>query len=125
MTKFKRRPLAGMIYAVTFGLTSTAAFAETGTVLEEIVVTAQKRAQVLNDVSVSVTAVTAENIKDLRIESATDIAKISPNVDIKTTLGGTNPAVTIRGIGLNDFNVNNNPSVGIYIDDVFLTSSIK
>ena len=90
--------------------------------LEEVIVTAQKRAQNLNDVSISVTAATAKDISDLRIETAIDIAKLSPNVDIKSTLGGLNPAITVRGVGLNDFNVNNNPSVGVYVDEVFLTS---
>lgn len=90
--------------------------------LEEIVVTAQKREQSLNDVAVSVNAATSEDIKNMRMTSAADIAAISPNVDFKSTLGGANPAITIRGIGLNDFNVNNNPSVGVYVDEVFVTS---
>ena len=94
----------------------------TSAVLEEVIVTAQKRTQNLNDVSISVTAATAQDIIDLRIETALDIAKLSPNVDIKPTLAGLNPAITVRGVGLNDFNVNNNPSVGIYVDEVFLTS---
>ncbi len=90
--------------------------------IEEIVVTAQKREQSLNDVAVSVNAASAEEIKNMRMTSAADIAAISPNVDFKSTLGGANPAITIRGIGLNDFNVNNNPSVGVYVDEVFVTS---
>ena len=90
--------------------------------LEEVIVTAQKRAQNLNDVSISVTAATAQDISDMRIETALDIAKLAPNVDIKSTLAGLNPAITVRGVGLNDFNVNNNPSVGVYVDEVFLTS---
>ena len=90
--------------------------------LEEVIVTAQKRAQNLNDVSISVTAATAQDISDMRIETPLDIAKLAPNVDIKSTLAGLNPAITLRGVGLNDFNVNNNPSVGVYVDEVFLTS---
>ena len=58
----------------------------------------------------------------MRIETPLDIAKLAPNVDIKSTLAGLNPAITLRGVGLNDFNVNNNPSVGVYVDEVFLTS---
>lgn len=90
--------------------------------LEEVVVTAQKREQALNDVSIAINAFTAEEMRSLRVEDATDIAQLLSNIDIKGTLGGVNPAVTVRGVGLNDFNANNNPSVGVYIDEVFLAS---
>lgn len=90
--------------------------------LEEITVTAQRREQSLSDVSISINAFTAEDMRTYRIEDPTDIAQLVSNVDIKGTLGGVNPAITIRGVGLNDFNANNNPSVGVYIDDIFLAS---
>ncbi len=107
-----------MVAAIAVAFSGHAASAA----LEEVIVTAQKRAQNLNDVSISVTAATAQDISDMRIETALDIAKLAPNVDIKSTLAGLNPAITVRGVGLNDFNVNNNPSVGVYVDEVFLTS---
>lgn len=91
-------------------------------ILEEVVVTAQKRAQSVNDVSIAMVAIGSDELKSMRIESAQDIANIVPNVDIKNTLGGVNPAITVRGVGLNDFNANNSPSVGIYVDEVFLSS---
>lgn len=90
--------------------------------LEEIVVTAQKREQAVTDVSVSVTAFTGDTMREMRIGNPSDIGKIISNVDIKGTLGGVNPAITVRGVGLNDFNANNNPTVGIYVNDVFLAS---
>lgn len=91
-------------------------------VLEEITVTAQKREQAITDVSISINAFTDEDMRVFRVEDPTDIAQLVSNVDIKGTLGGVNPAITVRGIGLNDFNANNNPSVGVYIDEVFLAS---
>ncbi len=91
-------------------------------VIDEVVVTAQKREQAITDVSIAVNAFTGEDMRVLRVEDPTDIAQFVSNVDIKGTLGGVNPAITVRGVGLNDFNANNNPAVGVYIDEVFLSS---
>jgi iron complex outermembrane receptor protein len=91
-------------------------------ILEEITVTAQKRDQSITDVSIAINAFTSEDVRSFRIEDPTDIADLVSNMDIKGTLGGVNPAITIRGVGLNDFNANNNPSVGVYIDEIFLSS---
>ena len=92
-------------------------------VLEEVMVTAQKKSASVNDVPVTMTALGGTDIKDLRLTDAMDVAAFTTNIDIKGTLGGTNPAITIRGVGLNDFNANNNPSVGVYVDEVFLVSA--
>lgn len=90
--------------------------------VEEITVTAQRKEQSLQDVSLSVAAFTDEQVKDLRIESVEDVTKLVSNLEIRTTLSGLNPAITIRGVGLNDFNSNNTSSVGVYIDEVFVSS---
>ncbi len=100
-------------------LLSTSAYAQ---VLEEITVTAQKREQSITDVSISMNAFSSEDMRIFRVEDPTDIAQLVSNMDIKGTLGGVNPAITVRGVGLNDFNANNNPSVGVYVDEVFLAS---
>jgi|TARA_B000000565_G_scaffold59301_1_gene39346 iron complex outermembrane receptor protein len=101
---------------------SSLATTVTAQTLEEVVVTAQKREQAITDVSIAMNAFTAEDMRSFRVEDATDIAQLLSNIDIKGTLGGVNPAITVRGVGLNDFNANNNPSVGVYIDEVFLAS---
>lgn len=90
--------------------------------IEEILVTAQKREQAVTDVSIAINAFTSEDMRMMRIEDPTDIAQLVSNMDIKGTLGGVNPAITLRGVGLNDFNANNNPSVGVYVDEVFQSS---
>ncbi|TXS92769.1 TonB-dependent receptor plug domain-containing protein [Parahaliea maris] len=100
-----------------------ASAAERASVLEEVIVTAQKREQSLREVPVTISALSANDLKDLRINDAMDIENYVTNIDIKGTIAGTNPAITIRGIGLNDFNFNNNPAVGVYLDEVFLTSA--
>ena len=91
--------------------------------LEEVIVTAQKKSASVMDVPIAMTALGGNDIKNLRLTDAMNVENYVTNIDIKGTLGGTNPAITVRGVGLNDFNANNNPAVGVYIDEVFLVSS--
>ena len=110
------------IYPAVFGLVALLSTSVHAQVLEEITVTAQKREQAITDVSIAINAFSSEDMRVMRIEDPTDIAQLVSNMDIKGTLGGVNPAITLRGVGLNDFNANNNPSVGVYIDEVFQSS---
>ena len=91
--------------------------------LEEIVVTAQKREQAITDVGVTVNAFSGEEVRNLRLDDVTNLDSYNANINIKTTLAGSNPVVTVRGVGQNDFNANTNSSVGIYVDGVFQPSS--
>ena len=95
---------------------------EEGT-LAEVVVTAQKREQSLLDVGIDISVVTGEDLARLRVDEIDDLARHVSNMNVKNTLGATNPVVTIRGVGLNDFNANSNPTAGVYVDEVFLTST--
>ena len=90
--------------------------------LEEIVVTAQKRAENFNDVGIAVSVLSAADIAAAGMNQFNDIASQTPNVQIKNTLANSIPTITIRGIGLNDYAVNNNPAAGIYVDNVYLVS---
>lgn len=96
--------------------------ASLATELEEVVVTAQKRSQSAQDIGVAISAMTGDQLKALNMETATDVANQVPSLDIKNTLGVTNPVVTIRGVGLNDFHANNSQSAGVYVDEVFLSA---
>jgi iron complex outermembrane recepter protein len=95
---------------------------QTGQTIETITVTAQKRAQNILDVPINVTAVSAEEIREARIETSTDLMSQVPNLDVKDNIAGAQQIVTIRGVGLDDFSSTNNSTVGIYIDDIYLTS---
>ena len=101
------------------GIVTLPAFAQ----IEEVVVTAQKREQAITDVSLSITAVTGDLARSAGVERPQDVAFLVPNVDIKgTSQSEANPAITVRGIGMNNFNSNNNQSVGVYVNEVFLSS---
>lgn len=90
--------------------------------IEAVTVTAQKRTQDTLDVGVNVAVVTSETLQARRVGQVTDIAAFTPNVEIKENMPGILPVVTIRGVGLNDFSVTNNPSAGVYVDEVYLSS---
>jgi len=91
--------------------------------IEEVVVTAQRRAQNSQEVPVTIQALSAANIQKLGIKSSTDLSQYTPNVDIALPAGeGNQPIVTIRGIGLNDYDSNNSGPNGVYVDEVYLSA---
>ena len=96
-------------------------------ILEEIVVTAQKRQEKLQDVPVSVTAFSAKNLESRSMFNLANLSSYTPNLDInhgKGDGGSTNAAVFIRGVGQNDFIFPTDPGVGIYVDGVYIARSI-
>ena len=117
-----RNPLLGAAILAALQVPA-AALAQSATMqLEEVLVTAQKREQRFGDVGISGTAYTGEALAEAGVAQLTDLALLTPNVQIKYVMANSIPNVTIRGIGLNDYAANNNPAAGIYIDDVYLVS---
>lgn len=89
-------------------------------VLEEIIVTAQKREQSLQDVGIAVTAFTGEQIEQLGFTNTTDIVAMTPGLHY-TVPNAESSQINffLRGVGLNDFaDANENP-VAVYVDDVY------
>jgi iron complex outermembrane recepter protein len=103
--------------------------ADSGSVLEEVVVTAQFREQNLQDTPIAITAVTADMLDERSQTSILDIANQAPNLTLQRGTAGFGPTMQtfIRGVGQSDFNFAFEPGVGMYIDDVYystLTGSI-
>jgi len=89
--------------------------------IEEITITAQRREEQVQDVSMSLTAFDAEKIENLRIDEASDLGQVTPGLSVKQTgnLGNPeDPIFTIRGIGMFGLEANANPTVSVYVDDV-------
>jgi len=91
--------------------------------IEEVIVTAQKREQNMQDVGIVVTTFTSYQLRDFKLYEPKDIASQTPGLDIKNAVGNTNPVITIRGVGLNDYNSNNNPSTAAHVNEVYMASS--
>jgi iron complex outermembrane receptor protein len=96
--------------------------------IADIVVTAQKRAENVQDVPIAITAFTAEALQERAVSDVSQLSSISPNVtlDASTPFSGSTAVLgaTIRGIGSSDFAFNIDPAVGVYLDGVYLARSI-
>ncbi|WP_242127922.1 TonB-dependent receptor [Sphingobium sp. Sx8-8] len=96
--------------------------------LEEIVVTAQKRKENLQDTPIAVTAFNAAALANKNVEDISGIAEFTPNLQFDSTapLSGSSSAaiVFIRGVGKSGYQVTDDPGVGTYIDGVYVSSSI-
>ena len=93
-----------------------------GQALEEVVVTARKRAESLQQVPMAVSAFNADQLQDFQVENIVDLQKMTPNITVNDSTGlfGGVVQVYMRGIG-------NDPGfdqgVGIYVDDVYLNQA--
>lgn len=93
--------------------------------LEEIVVTAQKRAESVQDVPIAMVAFGGEQIQELAIGDLRQLIEYVPGVELFDDRGiSSQPTWIIRGVGLADFNANNTPTAAIYYDEFYLTSNI-
>lgn len=97
-------------------------------VLEEIVVTARKIQENLQDTPVAISAFTEEALERRQIFSTDDLDAVTPNLQFTaySPLSGSNSAaqVFIRGIGQSDSSGGVDPGVGLYIDDVYMGRSV-
>ena len=85
--------------------------------VEEIVVTAQRREESLQDVPISVTALGAQAIEERDITSFADVSHGTPGFVFSQTFGQVTP--TIRGLGADRFSISNEPGVALYVDDIY------
>jgi iron complex outermembrane recepter protein len=107
-----------------FAQSETAAQDDVG--LEEIVVTAQRREENLQDVPISVTAVSGDKLAAIGAGGA-DIRGISgrvPSLLVESSFGRTFPRFYIRGLGNTDFDLNASQPVSLVYDDVVLENPI-
>lgn len=88
-------------------------------VLEEVVVTAQKRTQSLQDVPVAVTAFTGEMLRESGVRDMFELATIAPSLSVEQTQSSASTTFGIRGIFTSSQNFGLEPSVGLYVDGVY------
>lgn len=88
----------------------------------DIVVTALKRSQRLADAPAAISVLSDQRIAESRIEQVDAVAATVPNVNIRQSVPGVSPVITIRGVGLDDFSTTASPATGVSIDEVTLSS---
>ncbi len=86
--------------------------------IEEVIVTAQKRAENVQDIPVSVSAIGAGSIEQAGIQSSSDVVRVSPSLTITEGNKKTASSFSIRGIGTNSFSIGVEQAVAMVVDDV-------
>jgi len=90
-------------------------------ILGEIVVTARRRAESLQDVPVSISAFTAEQLENAGTPDITALTKTTPNLTMQVARGSNSTLIAfIRGVGQQDPLWGFEPGVGLYVDDVYI-----
>lgn len=97
-----------------------------GIVLDEVIVTAQKREQSLEDVPAAVSAMSGETVRDL-LGSAENVRALTnrvPSLNVESSNGRTQPRFYLRGLGNIDFDNNAAQPVGMVFDEIFLEGNV-
>tara|TARA_R110001592_G_scaffold363372_2_gene686295 strand:- start:173256 stop:175763 length:2508 start_codon:yes stop_codon:yes gene_type:complete len=104
-------PMLGFI-----GLSAQPVSAQNSLALEEVVVTAQKREESLQDVPISIQVVSGNQILEQGYRDMKDVADFLPNVEISK---GFQPSITVRGISTGTFNTTFEQAVATFVDGVY------
>ncbi len=105
------------VAAIALGAPAQQALAQGASVLEEVIVTARKREESIQDVPVSVTAFSGSQLRDAGIANLKEIGLITPGLQIDP---GSGAQIWIRGIGQRDDGSRVDSPVGVYVDGLYL-----
>lgn len=113
-----------MAPTVAAGQTSGGATASAPAVgLEELVVTAQRRAEDVQDVPISLVAVSGASLERSGVRTTDDLQRMAPGLTIATVGSGFVSYTYIRGGGTNQVDTGSDPSVAYFVDEVYLGGS--
>jgi len=114
----RRGTAVALAVASILGNAALAQTAANVSVLEEIVVTAERRTQSLQEVPVSATVMTGAALETQGIDNIVEMQQVAPSVAINTYNRGT--FINIRGVGIAQSAPTSNPGVAYYIDGVYI-----
>ena len=116
----RRKPLVRLALVPALGLSIGLTAPESSSqVLEEVLVTARKREENLQEVAVAVSVVTAQTIEDAGLVRLTDISQLVPNMTYQENISDKFTNITLRGISSSG-GLGNDPGVGVYVDEVYV-----
>ena len=125
MTGFKAMKTLIILSTSASAIIASAAFAQTPAAaptggLEEIIVTAQKRSENLQDVPAAVSAFSADQLLQRGITQTSDLMGTLPNLQVTSAYSSTQPNFSLRGISVaNEFSASTASPVGVYVDEVY------
>ncbi|MFV3597996.1 TonB-dependent receptor plug domain-containing protein, partial [Mycobacterium tuberculosis] len=85
---------------------------------DDIVVTAQRREQKLQDVGIAVSVMTADSLRDMNVQTATDLTRAVPELKMNA-YSSSQVVFNIRGVSQNDYGDQQEPPVAVYQDDSY------
>ena len=88
--------------------------------LEEVVVTAQKRTESMQDVPVAVSAIGGNDIETLGWDNPLDVAAQVPNMQVSAPFGDVQPLFAIRGVSMVDYSPSQSSPIGLYADEAYI-----
>ncbi len=91
-----------------------------GNPLQEVVVTAQKRAENAQNVGIAVAAYSAADLQAAGITNVTDLARFTPGLGLSGSFAGQNTSISIRGVTQQDFNAISEGPNAVYIDEGYI-----
>lgn len=109
-----------VVIAVVTG--TAGAQTDTGTALEEVIVTAQKREQSLYDVGIAIDAFSGDQLRERGANTLIDIGQYSPGLNVRGPFGDFGyPIITLRGVNTDGFIETLPQSTGVYADGIYLS----
>jgi len=125
MLKNLKKPISQAVsLSVLLGLTASPLVQAAGVALEEVIITAQKREENLQESPIAVTAFGAQDLEEMGATDISQIADFTPNVTIPASIGySSNPQINIRGAVTASNNLSRDSAAGIYLDGVAISKT--
>ncbi|MEZ6011415.1 MAG: TonB-dependent receptor [Hyphomonas sp.] len=98
------------------------AIAQGELIQDVVVITAQKREQSIQDVGLSVTAMSGDQLLERDVDNLEGVLDFVPGTGFYDVTGGGVPIIILRGVGLQNFRINDTPTTAIYVDEIYQTS---
>jgi len=117
------KKIASAVALATIAAPSISVAQEGSGFLEEVVVTATKRSQTLQDIPIAVSVTTADTIEKAQIQDLLDLQSVVPSLRVSQLQSSAASNFVIRGFGNGANNVGIEPSVGVFIDGVYRSRS--
>jgi outer membrane receptor protein involved in Fe transport len=113
-----------LVFQVPAGAVESTSASDAGG-LEEVVVTAQRRVESLQDVGIAISVLSGESLADKSITYVNDLQNATPSLQIEPAFGSGQPQFRLRGVGFIDYTSNNTAPVGASLDGVAFALPIQ
>jgi iron complex outermembrane receptor protein len=120
MRRFHRNKIYFPFGIPLVGLMSLPVVSVAAPMLEEVVVTGQKRAESTQDTPVAITGMTSDSLEKFGFASANDISAQVPNMQVSGPFGDVQPIFAIRGVSMSDYSSNQASPIGVYSDESYM-----